>query len=702
MRTTVDRRALLKSMLALAGTFAATAHAAEAPPEVADTVPLPAPGRFAFPQGVASADPQSDMVVLWTRVADTLSPDSAIQVIAEVAPSEDFTTLVLTRDMIVTGASDHTLRLIVEGLQPDTTYYYRFRAGADVSRAGRTRTAPLPDSDGNVNYAFACCQSFEAGFYGAWARMIADDEAAAPEDRIAFVLFLGDFIYEVRGDRPGVDIANNPDWLVGKDGGVRELKPFPNGSDPWPPNAWNSYGGGTNAVSLADYRHLYKTYLSDPHLQEARARWPFISIWDDHEFTNDAWQAFDTYFSDGRGAQRRKVAANQAWFEFVPALLTHPKNPEASPARDFALAEVADADPIQSPDWVDVSPDTIAALASLTIYRTLRWGKRCELFLTDLRSYRSPQPADAELKKHLGSGLTPVAMMRTLDEGRAANEGVPPETLDGKEGPFPNPRRDKGPGTMLGAAQRDWFKAALKESSATWKIWANSTPSLALRLDLSSIPFAGMEDVVLGTDGWQGYPGELRELMKFLRTEGVTNVISCAGDYHLHAAGLLKTDPDSDSEAAAFEIATAGISSLSMFTIVELASRSIPSFRTMVAIESNAGVAPNFNRSALRGAFSGLLMGWVGWEWLADLMASEPNPGLQFFDAAANGYARVALKSDAAETELVAVEPPQMDYGSQPAPVRYRARFRVPAWTRDEQPRIDTMTIEGAPPIPLA
>ncbi len=91
---------------------------------------------------------------------------------------------------------------------------------------------------------------------------------------------------------------------------------MPDGTRPW----WQS--GGQAPETVRDYRFLYKTYLRDPDLQAARARFPFIHTWDDHEFTNDAWQSHDTYFGDGEPAQARKVAANQAWFEFIPALLS--------------------------------------------------------------------------------------------------------------------------------------------------------------------------------------------------------------------------------------------------------------------------------------------------------------------------------------------------------------------------------------------
>ena len=73
------------------------------------------------------------------------------------------------------------------------------------------------------------------------------------------------------------------------------------------------------AASLRDYRTLYRAYLQDPDLQDARARWPFVAIWDNHEFSWMGWQSFQRFGSEVRVAQTRRVAANQAWFEYQPA-----------------------------------------------------------------------------------------------------------------------------------------------------------------------------------------------------------------------------------------------------------------------------------------------------------------------------------------------------------------------------------------------
>jgi alkaline phosphatase D len=72
-------------------------------------------------------------------------------------------------------------------------------------------------------------------------------------------------------------------------------------------------------TTLEDYRALYRSYLMDPDLQDARARWPFICVWDNHEFLWKGWQSQQQFDGKARPAQKVKVAANQAWFEFQPA-----------------------------------------------------------------------------------------------------------------------------------------------------------------------------------------------------------------------------------------------------------------------------------------------------------------------------------------------------------------------------------------------
>src|ERR1700752_4806904 len=77
-------------------------------------------------------------------------------------------------------------------------------------------------------------------------------------------------------------------------------------------------------TTVEDYRAIYRAYLHDPDVQDARARWPFVNMWDNHEFSWLGWQSFQKVEGTTRPAQTRKVAANQAWFEYQPARIRKP------------------------------------------------------------------------------------------------------------------------------------------------------------------------------------------------------------------------------------------------------------------------------------------------------------------------------------------------------------------------------------------
>src|SRR4029079_18217827 len=140
-----------------------------------------------------------------------------------------------------------------------------------------------------------------------------------------------------------------------------------------------------------DYRALYRAYLMDPDLQDARARWPFVCMWDNHEFSWRGWQSQQN-FSGVRPAQTRKVAATQAWFEYQPARVIAPGNRlveryNAPPVSDAPIKEFDD-------HGLGREPGNVAAIDSLKVFRTLRWGQNVELFLTDNRSFRSEPVMD--------------------------------------------------------------------------------------------------------------------------------------------------------------------------------------------------------------------------------------------------------------------------------------------------------------------
>jgi alkaline phosphatase D len=367
-------------------------------------------------------------------------------------------------------------------------------------------------------------------------------------------------------------------------------------------------------------------------------------------------------------------------------------------AHDFKWVGVNDT-PYLGPqqDWIDPNIDNRAALASLTIYRTLRWGKTLELILTDNRSYKSPPPR----VKVAGQALTPLETVKLLDLGRTANEGEPPATIPETE--TPNPRRQSPRGSVLGPIQKAWFKDVLKESDARWKVWANSFPALPFRLDFGSIYFAGMKDAPLGVDGWNGYPAERKELMEFIRDNGVSNVVACAGDHHMHMAGLLVDDLDADTKyPVAVEFATAGISSEPVFPGAERAARGNSTFHSLVTYQSGDEQVENFNLTLLGGVNAGLVRSWTGSSWLSDAFwNAEANPGLTYIDTNANGYGLLSVNAGRVEANLVTTANPEVDTGPNGAPIVRKAKFTLRAWSPGQSPELVGPTFTGKAAFPF-
>ena len=100
--------------------------------------------RDLFPEGVASGDPDHQSVILWTRRPFEKGEREVLTV--EVAEDEAFRHVVATASAPVSRAADWTSRVLVAGLKPASTYWYRFTdADGNGSRVGRTVTAPAAD-----------------------------------------------------------------------------------------------------------------------------------------------------------------------------------------------------------------------------------------------------------------------------------------------------------------------------------------------------------------------------------------------------------------------------------------------------------------------------------------------------------------------------------------------------------------------------
>ena len=105
-----------------------------------------------FQLGVASGSPQHDSLVIWTRLIVTDEDRKEVDADGvagryEIYADEGLRRLVRSGDWHTNATRGHSVHVVVPGLAPARSYWYRFMCGDAVSRVGRTQTAPAPDAD---------------------------------------------------------------------------------------------------------------------------------------------------------------------------------------------------------------------------------------------------------------------------------------------------------------------------------------------------------------------------------------------------------------------------------------------------------------------------------------------------------------------------------------------------------------------------
>jgi alkaline phosphatase D len=417
--------------------------------------PMPAAsttGNWYFPQSVASADPRDESIILWTRVlnnalsaTDEAAVDVAVTLQVSSNPANGASlgsSTALTdsdvADLLVPAYVDFdgTVRHKLSGLAADTVYYYQFTVGTVRSKVGRFKTAPVATDTRDIKFAFMSCQDWSANHWGAFTQIVNDD-IASPAN-LDFVVHLGDYIYET----DNVNVAGAE--------ALHGAQTFPTGADLPPERTTGALlpadPPGKYATTTSDYRYLYKLYRSDARIQAMHERFPMVAVWDDHEFSDDAWQNSETYTNRNLPQTERRRNANQAWFEFMPA--------------DVQFQEV-------NPSFQNIK-----------LYRDLRFGANVHLVMTDERLYKQDHliPEDAyssdaaeaagvQLGRINSRYLTPESSMKLAEQIKDAT--APNMSLI----------------TILGQTQRDWWKSKMENSDATWKVWGNEVSLLRMSLN---------------------------------------------------------------------------------------------------------------------------------------------------------------------------------------------------------------------------
>lgn len=261
-----------RGIFALAGASAAVA-----------TTPSAAQSYGAgFTHAVASGEPQSSSVLLWTRYVASKETTLTWQ----VSPREDFADIVSEGEVVASPARDFCAKVIAKGLAADTWFFYRFMSPeGTMSPVGRTRTLPQGPTS-NFRMAVFSCANFGFGYFNAYAH-------AAETNDVDLAVHLGDYIYEYGGDTYPSEDQRHPNRSVAPGGEI---------------------------IALADYRQRYASYRADPDLQRLHQVLPMIAVWDDHESTNDSWRdGAQNHQSETEGDwETRKAIAKQVYREWMP------------------------------------------------------------------------------------------------------------------------------------------------------------------------------------------------------------------------------------------------------------------------------------------------------------------------------------------------------------------------------------------------
>ncbi len=199
-----------------------------------------------FAYGVASGDPLSDRVILWTHISS--QNDDEISVHWEVALDNRFEEVIAEGHTSARSESDFTVKIDARLPYPETTYFYRFIALDAVSPIGRTRTAATIQND--LRIAVVSCSSIWSGYFNAYERL-------ARRDDIDLIIHCGDYAYDVP----------DPDELRNMPYRVQNTK---------------------SPASLDDHRQRYRYYRKNMQLQEAHQQHPFAIIWDNHDIWTEA------------------------------------------------------------------------------------------------------------------------------------------------------------------------------------------------------------------------------------------------------------------------------------------------------------------------------------------------------------------------------------------------------------------------------
>ena len=436
---------------------------------------------YFFHHGVASGDPLNDRVILWTRV--TPQQAGPIEVILEVSENKNFSSIIFSKKLQTSSLSDYTIKydfLAKRYCDSDRGFFYRFRAGNAISEIGKSKT--FSENTIAAKIGIFSCSNFPAGYFNAY-------QAAAEKNDLDLWLHLGDYLYEYPMGGYATDKAE-------------KLKRVPEPLH--------------EMVTLSDYRLRHAQYKKDQGSKALHKHAPLIAVWDDHEFSNDAWKhGAENHSKDGSEGDfyARRSAAIKAYYEWMPIREQQNKR---------------------------------------RIFREFKIGKLIHLIMLDTRQFgrdKQIQPKDYLTK----SGFNQAKFYNDLNS-------------DNRK--------------LLGTEQLDWIESRIINSSAVWTIFGQQVlmaklkfPDISKMLKSKEIPsflkpylkFLGL-GIPSNLDAWDGYPAERKKLYK-LMSNAKKGFVSLAGDTHNSWVSELK---DKSGSKVGIEFGTPSVTSPGITDVLNL------------------------------------------------------------------------------------------------------------------------------------
>jgi alkaline phosphatase D len=373
--------------------------------------------RPVITHGIQSGDVSLDSGMVWARA------DRPSRMLVEVATSDSFKTIRSAVYVDALPETDFTAKALIEGLPAGQDIFYRVRfqdhsfpTMLSEPQVGRFRTAPSE----RRTISFVWSGDTAGGGWGIdESRGGMRTYSTMLQCRPDFFIHSGDHIY-----------ADCP---------VHAEQTLPNGQ------LWKNIVTEEKsrvAQTLAEFRGNYKYNLLDANLRAFNAEVPMLAQWDDHEVTNDWCPGQALGWSGYADKSILTLAARgcRAFHEFMPMRET--------------LAEAG------------------------RIYRKVPYGPLLDVFLLDMRSYRTAIDAD----------------------GTAA--------------------------AILGPTQLAWLKRELMNSQATWKIIAADLP----------IGVVSGDAIAQGDGPARGREIEIADLLAFIKHAGIRNTVWLTADMHYTAA----------------------------------------------------------------------------------------------------------------------------------------------------------------------